>query len=456
MAGGSNRQATRITDRPKGSCVMKLLQFLPLLVLVWASLAAAGNESQESRQAEVRREIEVILARPAIGLADLFRIGELVNPDLAVARIEIQARTGRMQQAGLYPNPELSFEVEEMSVDDPSFNKQKLEISQALLIGGRRGAAVNAARTEVDRAGEYALQARRQALGRIHEWWADQIHFREMEAAFDTLLGGAERTLAIAKTRFEAKAAPEAHVTRAMLEVYDLEVVRQDFERRRVRSAAEMKVLLGGIEVPVDRLRGSLDPDAQAFSLPPDTSAEIDDHPTLRAARLGVEVAEAMLETAKKERIPDLNLFAAYGRSRPDEGNFVEGGISLPLPIFHRNQGRVAETRSLVAMARHRERLAVHELEVALATARLNHRTAHEQLDQLAERIAPAAERALTQAQEAYRSGRLMFLELVDAQRTYNDVLLRTMELRRDLALAEADLMSLLGAGPYADIGEER
>ena len=49
-----------------------------------------------------------------------------------------------------------------------------------------------------------------------------------------------------------------------------------------------------------------------------------------------------------------------------------------------------------------------------------------------------------------------MFLELVDAQRTYNEVRLRTLELRRDLAVAEADLMSLLGAGPYADRGESR
>jgi len=435
---------------------MMILRFLPLLVLVWATTAAAENDRQPAPQTEARREIEGILARPAIGLVDLFRIAELANPDLAMARIEVQARTGRMQQAGLYPNPEISFEVEEMSVDHPSFNKQKVEVSQAFLIGGRRGAAVNAARAEVDLAGEIALGARREALRRVHEWWADQIHFREVESAFDELMAESEGTLAIARTRFEAKAAPEAHVTRAMLEVYDLEVARQEFERKRVRSTAEMKVILGGLEVQVDRLVGNLDPDAEAFSLPPDTTAEMGDHPALLAARLGVEVAEAMLVTAKKERIPDLNLFVAYGRVRPVEGTFVEGGISLPLPIFHRNQGRVAETAALVAMARHQERIAAYELEIALSTARLNHHTAHEQLDQLTERIAPAAERALTQAQEAYRSGRLLFLELVDAQRTFNDVLLRTMELRRDLALAEAELMSLLGAGPYADNGEER
>ena len=434
---------------------MKKLWYLPLLVLTWVTASFAEIDEQVISQTEVHQEIEGILARPEIGLADLFQIAELANPDLAVARIEVQARTGRMQQAGLYPNPELAVEVEEMSVDDPSFNKQKMEVSQAFLIGGRRGAAVNAARAEVDQAGELTVWERRNALGKVHKWWADQIHFREVEAAFDTMMAGAERTLAIARTRYEAKAAPEAHVTRAMLEVYDLEVARQEFERQRVRSAAEMMVLLGGVEVPVDRLSGSLDPDAEEFSLPPDTAAEMDDHPALRAARLGVEAAEAMLVTAKKERIPDLNLFVAYGRARPEEGNFVEGGISLPLPLFHRNQGRVAETASLVAMARLKERVATQELQVYLSTARLNHRTAHEQLDQLAERIAPSAERALTQAQEGYRSGRLMFLELVDAQRTFNDVLLRTMELRRDLALAEADLMSLLGAGPYADIGEE-
>ena len=434
---------------------MKFLWYLPLLVLSWGTASAAENDRQAAFQAEIRQEIEGILVRPEIGLADLFRMAELANPDLALARIEVQARTGRMQQAGLYPNPELSFEVEEMSVDDPSFNKQKLGLSQAIPIGGRRGAAVNAARAEVDQAGEITVWERRNALGQVHKWWADQIHFREVEAAFETLMAEAERSLAIARIRFEAKAAPEAHVTRAMLEVYDLEVARQEFERKRVRSAAEMKVLLGGVEVPVDRLSGSLDPDAEEFSLPPDTAAEMDDHPALRAARLGVEAAEAMLTTAKKERIPDLNLFVAYGRIGPDDANFVEGGISLPLPIFHRNQGRVAETTSLVARARNQERMAAHELEVTLSTARLNHRMAHELMDQLADHIAPAAERALTQAQEAYRAGRLMFLELVDAQRTFNDVTLRTMELRRDLAMAEADLMSLLGAGPYADIGEK-
>ena len=435
---------------------MRRLRYLPLLIMALAVTAAAEDDGTGSMGAETQTKVDQILARPEIRLDDLFRLADLANPDLAAARLEIEARTGQMKQFGLYPNPEITFAVEEMFVDDPDVRKQKVELSQALLIGGRRGAAVGAARTQVDQAGELALATRRQSLGRVHKWWAHQIYFREAGAAFDEIQAETEKTLQIAQARFEAKAAPEAHVTRAMLEVYELEVARQEFERDLARNTAEMKVLFGGIEISAERLAGTLDPEAESACPPTDAEAVMGGHPSLRAARLGVEAAEAMVRTAKKERIPDLEIFVGYGSARPDFGNFVEGGISLPLPLFQRNQGRVAETTSQAAMARLRERMAVQELEMALSTARLNHATAHHQLDQLTEQISPAAERALAQAQEAYRAGRLMFLELVDAQRTFNTVHLRTMELRRDLALAEADLMSLLGEGPYADKGEVR
>jgi len=64
MVGGNNRPARRITDRPKGSCVMKILRYLPLLALVWVTTAAGEDDPQAVSQMEVRREIEGILARP--------------------------------------------------------------------------------------------------------------------------------------------------------------------------------------------------------------------------------------------------------------------------------------------------------------------------------------------------------------------------------------------------------
>ena len=120
---------------------MRILRYLPLLVMAFAVTAVAEDVGIGTSGAETQSEIDHILARNEIRLDDLFRLAELANPDLAMARLEIEARTGRMRQFDLYPNPEITFAVEEMFVDDPEVRKQKVELSQALLIGGRRGAA---------------------------------------------------------------------------------------------------------------------------------------------------------------------------------------------------------------------------------------------------------------------------------------------------------------------------
>ena len=430
---------------------MRTRWILPLLVLATAGGAAGAPDSEGPPGAPP--EIAAILAQPQIGLADLFRLAELANPRLAVARSDVEAQAGRTRQAGLYPNPELGLGIEEMSLDDPELRKTKLELSQALIIGGRRGAAVASARASLAASEQQARTARREALSQVHKLWAEQIHFREADAAFAELTLATERTLEIARARFEAQAAPESHVTRALLEVYALELARQDLDRERARSTAMLSALLGGVEVPVGRLGGTLDPDAMEAHLPPDIEPVLGEHPALQAARFEVTAADAAVGTARKERIPDLTLVVGYGSFEPGLGNYVEAGVALPLPLFNRNQGKVAETRALAARARHEARITASELDVSLAMAHLRHRQAHEQLETVSERIAPAAERGLAQAQEAYRTGRLMFLELVDAQRIFADVRRRTLELRRDLAMSEADLMSLLGAGPYADPG---
>ena len=126
---------------------MRILRHLPLLMVVLAVTAEADDVGSVYPESEIQTEIDGILARSEIRLEDLFRIADLANPDLAAARLEIEARTGRMQQAGLYPNPMIFFGVDEMSVDDPDIRKQKVLLAQALLISGRRGAAVDASRS---------------------------------------------------------------------------------------------------------------------------------------------------------------------------------------------------------------------------------------------------------------------------------------------------------------------
>lgn len=434
--------------------ILQSLVFLVCLAPVFTGHATAADDQAISNPTQ--REIDAILARSSITLPDLFRLAVLVNPDLAVARSEVQIRTGRVTQAGLYPNPELTLAVEDLSLADADNHTLKVGLSQALIVGGRRGAATDAARALLASADHGLRQQRRESLRRVHRLWARQLYFREAEAVFDELLAVAESTLEIARTRFEARAAPESHVTKALLEVYELEVARQSLGRDRITAAAEFAAFFGGLALPLDRLSGTLD---QAHVIAPektDIDEIVKDHPLLSAARMRIAGAEAAQREAAAARIPDLGFFVAYGNREPHDENFVEGGVSIPLPLFDRNQGRLAETRSLVVQAEHQQRIVAKDLAAKLVSARQRHDLLHEQLAAFGERIAPAARRGFDQAQAAYRVGRLVFLELVDAQRTLAGVRLRTLELRKDLALADADLSSLVGTGPYADPGDEQ
>jgi cobalt-zinc-cadmium efflux system outer membrane protein len=418
--------------------------------LAWLFLAVPAVASDRPPPRD-RQEAESILNRQELTLADLLGVAELRNPALAAARSAVRANAARARQAGLYPNPIFEFEVEEVSTNDPDIRKDKVSVVQPLIISGRRGAAVAAARANENAAVHLLEQTRRDLYRGVHSLWAEQLYFRETHGALAGLLGVARRTLEIAQARFDARATPESQVTRALLEVYELEIAERLLARERDRASAELEALLGGTRVPLDRLVGTLDPDSLTRQI---IEEDITLHPAVRAAASRVEAAEAIARESRSERIPDLDLFMSYGRVRPDDDGFLEAGVSVPIPLFNRNQGRVAESQALVAEAQDRMRIIESDFQVALAAASGSYQAIRDELRASDDQMRPAAERALAQAQEGYRVGRLPFLELIDAQRTFSTIRLRNLELRRDLVIAEAELLSLAGIGLYGDTGE--
>jgi len=412
----------------------------------WLFLAATTVANATVYQ----QEVDSIVGKPEIVLADLFRLAELRNPALAAAQATVAANVGRARQAELYPNPLFELEVEELATTDPDIRKEKMTIEQPLVISGRRGDAVAAARASEKAAGYDFQQARREVYRRIHALWAGHLYFREADGALADLLDLAKHTLEIARVRFEARAAPESHVTKALLEVYELEVAQQRLTQQQAGAEAELLALLGGVHVPLNRVGGTLDRSPLTDSL---DEVDIVPPPSINAATSRIEAAQAALREARAERVPDLGVFASYGRTRPTGESFIEAGVSVPIPLFNRNQGSIAERGALLAQAEAQARIVEANFNAKLAAGRARHLAVRAELRALDEQILPAARRGLAQAQEGYRVGRLPFLELIDAQRTLSNVKLRNLQLRRDLVIAEAELSSLAGTGPYAHTG---
>jgi len=452
------------------SLPIELLAPLALLALLAGSCAGGGRRApapaldptppaaaatrQETRQAEIER----LTAGSRLGLQELAWIAELANPDLAAAREDWRAAGGRTRQAGLYPNPALELEAEDVPAGDPGLGRSKntIALSQPLILGGRRAAATSAARADEEARGLALEATRREVLGALRALFVEILHLERNAALHVELLEVARRTHAIARERFEARAAPEAEAIRAELEVRELELGERRLAHERGALAERLRALLGGVEVPLERVAGALPAELPEIDRAALGARLRDHHPALAAARARIEAADRRLEEARAARVPDLDLRIAYGRDEAENADIVEAGLRIPLPLFDRNQGRILEARHLAQRARREADALGARLAAELAGAWAAWSIAREEVLVLRDGIVPAAERALAQARAGYEAGHTTLLELLDAQRTLTRARLDLEGSARAAHLAEADLWRLAGPAPETPEQAER
>jgi cobalt-zinc-cadmium efflux system outer membrane protein len=168
-------------------------------------------------------------------------------------------------------------------------------------------------------------------------------------------------------------------------------------------------------------------------------------HPELIEARAQVERARLAILRAKREPIPDVDVWISvrhHNVTRDDVAN-VQAGI--PIPVFNRNQGNLRAAEAEWIVARNEFRHIELDLLDRLAVAYRRHANARRQVDRYATRMIPRAARSLKLVTNGYELGQVEYLTLLTAQRTYLHVNLSYLdslrELRASTTLIEAQLL---------------
>ncbi len=394
-----------------------------------------------------RAEIGVLLEQAEIGLGNLLRIAELNNPEVRAAWNEVGAAAGRAWQAELYPNPSLELEAEDIPAGDLGLGRSenKIAVVQPLVLGARRSAAISAATAERDARDLLVQHKLREVQSDVRRLYAELIYLKQAIALHAELRDTAQQTLQIATIRVNAQAAPESEMIKSQIDVHELELGRRRLERLLASSSERLGSLLGGVRVPVESIGGQLPiglPELETDRL---QIAVRKGHPAVLAARKDIEAADRRIDQAKAERVPDIDFRLAYGRNAATDEDLVEVGVSIPLPVFNRNQGRILESRHLAAKARREAESLTNALLSELATSHASYMTARDEVKTFQSQIVPGAEKASSQAKEGYRAGRTGLLDLLDAQRTLTRARLSLLESSKDLHVARADLWKIVG-----------
>lgn len=358
------------------------------------------------------------LAAPALAqglsLTQALAQAMAANPQLAAARQEIGIAQGARDQAGVMPNPELSYEVEDT---DRNSSTTTITLSQALELGGKRGARIEAA--------SYGQSVAQLELARqVNSLRADVV--QAFHAALRAQVGVdlarqsqqlGERGLKVVDGRVRAGKSSPVEATRAQVELAEARLQLRRAETEQAMAYQNLALISGSATADVQRL------DAPGLSpgLPPSSVgllARLEQTAEMRHALAVIDQSDAALGSEKALRVPNLTVSVGsqYDRAVRERVNVV--GLSMPLPLFDRNQGNVLSAARRADQARDQRNAVEQRLRSETQTALLQWTRAMHEVETYEQTILPAAQQALDSATRGFEMGKFGFIEVLDAQRT--------------------------------------
>ena len=175
---------------------------------------------------------------------------------------------------------------------------------------------------------------------------------------------------------------------------------------------------------------GSLEAKTFARTLEELKGLALTKRPDIRALEVEKAKSDAEIALAQAERIPNVTAGIGYQRENSvvevggmegkNRDNLIGLKISIPIPLFDRNQAGIREAQARKGSAESRYAFArlTAEREVEAAFARLA--TAEKSVTIYARDIIPQLEENLKLVQEAYRSARLGFLPSSRSRRNFS------------------------------------
>lgn len=353
------------------------------------------------------------------------------HPDIAAAESAVAAADGMRRQAGIIDNPELSWEREDPEIAP---RQDTWLLDWRLPFDGRRhrmaaaDAGIAVAGSDVDAT---RLGVRLELRSLFAAWHIAE----EREAVFEANLIRTRRLAGWLRARAEEGEAAGVEARRLDLEV-------ESMERAAVSARADARAARAAAAVWSRRVTVDVHPARPPLAQPPEV-AEVGGRPDVMA--LTHHVTEAEARYALRKRVAEPPTLSLGWMDLSDGGQSFAGpvfGVSWPLPLFDRNQGRRQAASAEVNRAQFdlvaATRRAQQEANGALAS--------YSELHELALRGPLVAEEGVVEAVfAAFEAGEATLTDVLDTWRATVDVQMARLETMARTLSAERDLEAALG-----------
>ncbi|XGX15276.1 TolC family protein [Pseudomonas solani] len=357
---------------------------------------------------------QAFAAPTALTLAAALEQAQRNNPDLAAAGWALGIAEGERQQAALLPNPELSWEQEDTR---SATRTTTVQITQPIELGGKRGARTALAERGIDAAGLELERSRNALRAEVIQAFQGLLQAQVRVGLAEQSQALAGRGVVIAEGRVKAGKVSSIELTRAQVQRAEIALELRRALQEQARATTQLQRVLGAdVAAPV-----ALAGDAAALpGIPPGARllGALAESAELRLAQMGIDQQDAAFELEKAQRIPDLSVSLGSQYSAEDRERVNVVGLSMPIPLFNRNQGNVLAAARRADQARDQRRAVEWRLRGEVREALEQWQAASAEVEAFSATILPAASSAVDSTSRGFEMGKLAFLDVLDAQRT--------------------------------------
>lgn len=363
----------------------------------------------------------------ALTLQEAERLTLLNNPRLKTLAYEIEARQADIISATKRLNPVFSFDGDGLR----EFNKSEMtfRVDQEFELAGKRRYRIEAAELDLEVQRLVLENERVRLLFQVRETYLRAALAARSLDISRSLLADIDSIIEINRVRLREGDISPGELKRVEVERARFLTDLMSAELALANEKTDLLALMGQMDLtPVIDIADPLPENAAAFVAVMPQLSPLALHSTALERRRELQTARKRIERFASEtrlqralRTPNITAGAGYKRDQRD--NELAIGISIPLPLFNRNEGGIA--RALAERARAETELAEIRTEVArqVQSALNAVETNQRRVDILEREFVGKARETRDISLEAYRLGGFSLTDFLDAERAYRETL---------------------------------
>lgn len=378
-----------------------------IIFVTWLHHAYAMDDSYRAASTSERAA--------SLSLATAIQLALDANPAIAVATREQAAIEGVQVQAAVRPNPSISTFIQDTR---SATRETTIQLNQPFELGNKRAARIEAADVRYEAASASIEAQKAEIRAAVIAAFYEVLVAQERKTLAQSSLELAQRARAAAAKRVLAGKISPVEETKSRVAESAVRIELNQAHSLLSTARHRLSALWGNPNPSFTEANGQVDTLSSTLDL--DSLSEmLKTAPAIKRAQLEVEQRDAVARLEKAKRIPDLTVSMGARRNEELGLNQAILGVSIPIPVFDRNQGNLQEALSRTDKARD-ELLALQvQQSTLLNSAYERFLAAQQEVGMIRTDILPGAQSAYDAAVKGFEFGKFGFLDVLDAQRTF-------------------------------------